>query len=140
MRRGRLLRVEPHLIRPPSSAFRFTHIHGLTWEDVRDAPPFPEIWRRLAAGLRPAVFLAAHNASFDSRVLRACCETYGMPPPPVRFLCTVKLARTVWRIFPTRLPDVCAHLGIALRHHDPGSDAEAAARIVLAAAARGWHP
>ena len=29
--------------------------------------------------------------------------------------------------------------GIPLRHHDSGSDAEACARIVLAAAAEGWR-
>ena len=33
----------------------------------------------------------------------------------------------------TRLPDVCRHLGIALNHHNALSDAEACARIVIAA-------
>jgi DNA polymerase-3 subunit epsilon len=45
----------------------------------------------------------------------------------------MQLARQTWRIYPTRLPDVCARLGLALRHHDPASDAEACARIVIAA-------
>jgi DNA polymerase-3 subunit epsilon len=45
----------------------------------------------------------------------------------------MELARQVWRIYPTRLPDVCRHLGIALNHHHAVSDAEACARIVLAA-------
>jgi DNA polymerase-3 subunit epsilon len=35
------------------------------------------------------------------------------------------------------LPDVCRRLGIGLIHHDPGSDAEACARIVIAAASPG---
>ena len=34
---------------------------------------------------------------------------------------------------PAKLPDVCAYLGLPLRHHDPLSDAEASARIVIAA-------
>ncbi len=140
VRQGRLAAVERHLIRPPTPEFRFTHIHGLTWESVRDAPTFAEIWRIAGRRLRTAQFLAAHNASFDRGVLDACCRSYRLQPPPLPFLRTVKLARSVWGIYPTRLPDVCEHLGIPLRHHDPGSDAEACARIVLAATARGWRP
>jgi DNA polymerase-3 subunit epsilon len=45
----------------------------------------------------------------------------------------VRLARRVWGIYPTRLSDVCRRLGIPLRHHDAASDAEACARIVIAA-------
>jgi len=57
----------------------------------------------------------------------------------VGFVCTVRLARRVWNLHPARLPDVCRHLGIPLRHHDPLSDATACAKIVLAARAQG-HP
>ena len=41
--------------------------------------------------------------------------------------------RRLGPVYPTKLPDVCRRLGIALRHHDALSDAEACARIVLAA-------
>ena len=46
-------------------------------------------------------------------------------------------ARRTWGLPRNRLPDVCAHLGIALEHHDPLSDAEACARIAIAARAEG---
>jgi DNA polymerase-3 subunit epsilon len=49
----------------------------------------------------------------------------------------MRLARQAWNVRPTTLPDVCRHLGIRLRHHDPLSDAEACAKIVLAARADG---
>jgi DNA polymerase-3 subunit epsilon len=45
----------------------------------------------------------------------------------------VKLARQTWRLYPTKLPNVCNYLGIPLDHHNAASDAEACARIVLAA-------
>lgn len=122
-----------YLIRPPRPRFCFTHIHGLTWEDVADQPTFGELWPRLLPLLEGAEFLAAHNAGFDRAVLRSCCETYGLLPPPLPFRCTMELARRVWRIYPTKLPDVCQQLGIALNHHHAASDAEACARIVLAA-------
>jgi DNA polymerase-3 subunit epsilon len=127
------------LIRPPSREFLFTHIHGLSWNDVKDAQSFDVVWAGLARELAGAAFLAAHNAPFDKGVLSACCETYGLAAPQLPFVCTVRLARAQWAIRPTRLPDVCNYLGIELRHHQADSDAEACARIVMAAQAGGWR-
>ena len=130
---GRITERLVRLIRPPQREFLFTHIHGITWRQVADQPTFGELWPSLAALLPGARFLAAHNAPFDRGVLEACCRTYGFSPPPLPFLCTVQLARKIWNLRPTKLPHVCRHLGIPLRHHDAASDAEACARIVLAA-------
>ena len=138
-RDGRLAGSWSSPIRPPTSLFTFTHIHNLAWEDVREAPSFSEIWPELDRWLRGADFVAAHNAPFDRGVLTACCRRYGLERPRVPFECTVQIARAQWNIRPTKLPDVCRHLGIPLRHHDPASDAEACARIVLAAEAAGWR-
>jgi DNA polymerase-3 subunit epsilon len=137
---GEIVTLDRYLIRPPSRDFCFTYIHGLTWEDVRDAPTFSQVWAAVARKLRPVKFLAAHNASFDQGVLDACCQTWGLRQPELPFVCTVSLARAVWQIYPTTLPDVCRHLRIPLKHHEAGSDAEACARIVLNAFERGWQP
>ena len=111
----------------------FTHIHGITWDMVRDAPPFAELWPQLNDWLRGVQFLAAHNASFDRGVLEACCRSSGLELPKIPFRCTVRMARETFRIYPTRLECVCEALGIPLVHHQAESDAEACARIVLAA-------
>ena len=140
VRAGQIAALESHLLRPPTSNFYFTHIHGLTWEDVHDAPTFAEVWTGLSAILADIDFFAAHNAAFDRSVLDASCRSYGLSAPPQPFVCTVDLARAVWNIRPTKLPDVCRRLRIQLDHHDAASDAEACARIVLAAAKRGWQP
>lgn len=137
---NRIVHRAYHLIRPPSRDFAFTHIHGLSWAEVRNAPTFAELWPALRDQLRAVNFIAAHNASFDRRVLISCCECYGLPHVSHRFVCTVQVARAVWRIYPTKLPDICRHLRIPLRHHKADSDAEACARIVMAAAAAGWTP
>jgi len=136
---GDIVRREHHLIRPPDREFTFTHIHGLTWRDVQDAPTFSELWPVIQDAVSGAEFLAAHNASFDRRVLDACCRTHRLTRPAHPFVCTVRLARAVWRVFPTRLPDVCRHLAIPLDHHQADSDAEACARIVIAARKAGWQ-
>lgn len=132
---GRIVRSESRLIRPPRREFAFTHVHGIRWDDVASAPTFGPVWRDLVPLIEGAEFLAAHNAPFDRAVLRAGCASAGIVPPDLPFRCTVRIARAAWRLFPTRLPDVCRFLGIELRHHDARSDAEACARIVLAAQA-----
>jgi DNA polymerase-3 subunit epsilon len=122
------------LIRPPRSRFLFTHIHGLTWEDVAGEPTFGEVWPDLVPLLKGAACFVAHNAPFDRSVLNACCAAAGTRAPALPFRCTMRIARERWGIFPTKLSDVCRELGIALRHHDAASDAEACARIMIAAA------
>jgi DNA polymerase III subunit epsilon len=120
-------------IKPPRSRVLFTSIHGITWDMVKDAPRFADAWPKLAPLLDGASFLAAHNMSFDRRVLSACCAAAGLHVPIQPFLCTVQLARQRWGLKPNDLPSVCRRLGIGLIHHDAGSDAEACARIVIAA-------
>jgi len=136
-----LVRVENHqivhrtysLIKPPRRRFVFTYLHGITWEDVARQPTFAKFWPTITPLLEGIDFLAAHNASFDRSVLQRCCETAGIRPPKTPFQCTVRLARQTWNIYPTKLNNVCDHLGITLKHHHAASDAEACALIVIAA-------
>lgn len=121
------------LIRPPRREFVFTYLHGITWGMVRNAPTFAQLWPQLNRWLRGVRFLAAHNATFDRGVLETCCRISGLEFPDIPFECTVRMARDVFGIYPTRLDCVCDALGIPLIHHQADSDAEACARIVLAA-------
>lgn len=130
---GAIVARMTRLIRPPRSGFLFTGIHGITWAHVRDEPTFGQVWPALAPMLDGAEFLAAHNAPFDRGVINACCVAHGLAAPAHPFVDTVKVARDAWNLRPTKLPDVCSYLKIALKHHDPASDAEACARIVIAA-------
>jgi DNA polymerase-3 subunit epsilon len=133
----RVVHKEVVLIRPPRPRIVFSYIHGITWAKVADAPVFADVWPRLVPLLDGAAALAAHNAPFDRRVLSACCAAAGRAVPEVPWVCTVQVARRTWRLAPNDLPSVCRRLGIGLIHHDPGSDAEACARIVLAASGAG---
>jgi DNA polymerase III subunit epsilon len=121
------------LIRPPRQLFQFTYIHGIRWADVAREPTFGPVWKDVCSLLEGAAFLAAHNASFDRSVLNACCSRAGIDPPSLPFECTVRWARQAWDLRPTNLPAVCSYLGLPLRHHDAASDAEACARIMVAA-------
>ena len=132
-RGGRILDRQYYLIRPPRKQFFFSYIHGITWEHVKDKPTFAELWPRIEKTLNDADYLAAHNASFDKRVLGACCAAAGVAPCNRPFVCTVAVARQTWNIRPTKLNNVCDFLKIELNHHEALSDAEACARILIAA-------
>ncbi|WP_431190032.1 3'-5' exonuclease [Desulfurivibrio dismutans] len=137
---GKIVRRFYELIRPPSTRFTFTHIHGLSWHDVRQAPVFGQVWPGIAEELTTVDFLAAHNASFDRGVLGACCTEHELQLPAPPFVCTMQLARNQWNMRPTKLSDVCRNLQIPLNHHHAASDAEACARIVMSALDQGWRP
>ena len=125
------------LIRPPRKEFVFTYIHGIRWSDVASMPNFEGHWPEILTILKEVSYLAAHNAAFDRNVMAACCRQAGVQELNHPYLCTVRLARKVWCLRPAKLPDVCRHLRIPLKHHDAASDALACANIVLAAMRNG---
>jgi len=136
---NRIIRSDHFYIRPPTRDFPLTWIHGITWSDVREAPKFKHLWPTLKEYLQESDFVAAHNASFDRSVLTSCCQAAGLRIPSVNFVCTMKLARNYLDLDPADLPNVCRSLGIRLHHHEAQSDAEACARIVIAAQRAGWR-
>jgi DNA polymerase-3 subunit epsilon len=126
------------LIRPPVLYIRpeFTDIHGLTVEDVRDAPVFAAVWD----SLRPFIDdlpLAAHNAAFDMGVLRAALEWYELPIPPLAYFCSLKLSRSAWSELKSHaLTSLGEHFGITYDAHNALEDAQTCGTIVCRAAER----
>jgi DNA polymerase-3 subunit epsilon len=126
------------LIRPPVLYIRpnFTEIHGLTVDDVRDAPAFADIWDTALLPFIGDMPLAAHNASFDMGVLRAVLEWHGLPVPRLRYFCTLMLSRKVWPgLHSHSLPNLGAHFGIRYEAHHALDDARTCGDIACLAAA-----
>lgn len=119
------------LIRPPRKRFYFTHIHGITWAQVAASPTFPDVWPEISDFLANATHLAAHNAPFDRGVLEACCAVADIAPPRLPYICTLKESRRLLRLPSHSLDSLCRHFQIALSHHHAGSDAQAAAQLLL---------
>lgn len=128
---GKILAKKTFLIKPPYEYFEFSYIHGISWNDVKKKPTFKELWHKIEGYFDGIDFAVAHNAAFDKRVLESCCSTYALTIPDVEFRCTVRLARSVLKIRPANLANVCRELFIPLDHHEAGSDAEACANIML---------
>jgi len=125
------------LIRPPELYIRpdFTAIHGLTVEDVKDAPSFAELWE---TGIYPFIDnlpLAAHNAGFDMGVLLAAIEWYDLPFPELQYFCSLKIARRTWPSLRSHaLTALADTFGIVYNAHNALDDAETCGKIILMAA------
>lgn len=129
---GRIIDQADYFIKPPSRWFVFTDLHGISYDDVRFSPRFDELFPEIRKYFEDTEFLVAHNASFDKSVLSAVCNRYGIVVPNKPFLCTMQLARRIYNIYPTKLPNVCDRLGIPFNnHHDAMADTIACAQIML---------
>jgi DNA polymerase-3 subunit epsilon len=125
------------LLRPPQLYIRpdFTSIHGITVEDVEDAPRFNEIWESRILPFIERLPLCAHNAGFDMKVLAATLEYYGLPKPELHYFDTLKLARKTWPGLESHaLPALAEYFGIEYAAHNALEDAETCGRIVSLAA------
>jgi DNA polymerase III subunit epsilon len=123
------------LIKPFSAYFdpACVRVHGLTWEDVRTAPTFVELWPQLKPLLSGRLILA-HNASFDLKVLKSALDAYGLPYPEASYNCTVQIAKKTWpEFYNYKLSTIAYELDISFKHHHALEDAQAAAEIMLRA-------
>ena len=125
------------LIRPPRLYIRrdFTKIHGLTVDDVKDAPRFKNLWD---SEIRPFIGdfpLAAHNASFDMGVLGAVLKWYKLPVPALSYFCTCSLSRRTWLNQKSHaLTALAEHFGIVYNAHNALDDAKTCGKLVLMSA------
>ena len=125
------------LIRPPKLYIRpeFTEIHGLTVEDVKDAPTFADLWD---SAIKPFIGdfpLAAHNAPFDMGVLWAVLEWYELEIPALTYFCTCSLARRTWPELESHaLTALAENFGIHYNAHNALDDAMTCGKLVLMSA------
>ncbi|MDL2225646.1 3'-5' exoribonuclease [Eubacteriales bacterium OttesenSCG-928-M02] len=78
--------------------YRCVRVHGIEEADVADAIDLHGAMALLREKLDGRT-IVAHNASFDTGVMKAAMEREGVEPPVVDVLCTVSAAR---RAFPGR--------------------------------------
>jgi len=140
--KGKVTRSFERLIRPPTERFSEYNfrVHGIEWAAVEKEPDFATVWSSLTPEIEGCSRFVAHNAGFDQKILKGCCERYRVEPPDADFICTMEAASSTWTLESYALPRVCQFLGIPLKHHNAKSDAEASAHILLRALADGFRP
>jgi len=125
------------LIRPPKLYIRpdFTDIHGLTVDDVKDAPTFADLWD---SAIKPFIGdfpLAAHNAPFDMGVLCTVLEWYDLETPELKYFCTCSLARRTWPNLESHaLTALAKNFGIVYNAHNALDDAMTCGKLALMSA------
>ena len=125
------------LIRPPRLYIRpdFTDIHGLTVDDVKDAPKFFELWDSAILPFIGDFPLAAHYAVFDMGVLKSVLKYYNIPVPKLPFFCSCELARRTWRKLKSHsLTSLARNFNIIYDAHNALDDAMTCGKIILLAA------
>lgn len=123
------------LIQPSDLKFsdKNTEINGITADDVKDAPLFPEIWENIEKYFQNNM-LIAHNAIFDMTVLKNCLLEYNLDIPNFDYLCSIPISTRACRgeKIGQSLKDRAAHFGIKIEnHHNSLCDAEICAKLVL---------
>lgn len=110
-----------------------TSLTGITQRMVDSAPCVSEVLPRLLEFIGEAP-LAAHNASFDEKFLRAEGELLGLTPRHSHLLCSLKLSRRLLPGLPSYgLGNLAARLGIRYsgQVHRAEADAEVSAQLLL---------
>lgn len=133
---GIVVRRAYRLIRPPEMRFSpgNVRVHGLRPRDVANATSLPEAIAEFMPELT-ATLILAHNAGFDIGVLRAGLAAHGHAVPRFRYLCTRDVAKAAWPGEESYgLAALAAKIGLAFGHHHAQEDADACARVALAAA------
>jgi DNA polymerase-3 subunit epsilon len=121
------------LICPPNLYIRpdFTEIHGLTVNDIKDAPDFSYIWKNEIKRVIGKTLLAAHNASFDMKVLKAVLEWYELPVPRLPYFCTLNLSRHAWpKLKSHALSALAKEFGIIYSAHNALDDAYTCGKLM----------
>lgn len=131
---NRLLRSETYLIRPPESVGKFhwynVKIHGIKRKSLQNERTFDQVWALIAPEFENSM-IVCHNAVFDTAVLKECLNYYHLPVPDCPYICTVQVSQKVWPdMVNHKLDTVAEDLGIALNHHEAGSDAYACGEIL----------
>lgn len=133
VRNGEIVDSFYSLIQPEPNYYNYwcSQVHGLSAEDTKDAPIFPDVWKLIEpkiAGLP----LVAHNKAFDESCLKTVFRVYQMDYPDYEFLCTCRASRKVWPEGHHNLDIIAARCGYDLKnHHHALADAEACAAIAL---------
>jgi DNA polymerase-3 subunit epsilon len=107
------------------------NIHGITEEDVKEAPTFADLYPELLEYLQNQIIV--HHMPFDKTAITRACAENDLEPLKPFWLDSAKVARRTWTNFAYKgygLSNLADYLEIEFDHHDALEDAFAAGAIV----------
>jgi DNA polymerase III epsilon subunit family exonuclease len=134
------------LIRPPGKLDPGpTHVHGITADQLTNAPTWKAVTPYLARVLSGSI-VVAHNLPFEERFLATAFAQAGSPIPAgrLRGLCTQQATRTL-NFDGQSLDHLCEETGVTLQHAhtalgDTWALAEALPQLLPNLTHQAWEP
>lgn len=112
--------------------YRNIAIHHIQPADVKSAPTFDQVWPHIQSLFTQDNLIAAHNAPFDTRVLRETLAMFNLPAPTYQAIDTVRTSRKLYPQMPNhKLNTVAQLLKITLTHHHHALDDTIACAEIL---------
>ncbi|TDW52741.1 DNA polymerase-3 subunit epsilon [Flavobacterium sp. 270] len=113
-------------VQPPGNFYwsRFTEIHGISSKQTINAPSFDQIWQIIEPYISNQNVVAHNSFGFDFPVLEKTLDHSNLPIPNYNKICTYK-------IYGSKLSNLCRQHNILLNHHDELSDAKDCAELYL---------
>jgi DNA polymerase-3 subunit epsilon len=131
---GVLQEPKSWLIQPEGNLYDSMNIwiHGITPEDTKDSPSFPEVWNEVYQYLKGKI-VVAHNTSFDMYALRDAFNNYNMEYPTFDYFCTLRIARYIIKgCYSYSLNVVLDYMNIEFEgHHRADCDSLGCAKLLL---------
>lgn len=109
-------------------------IHGITENDVKGAPTFPEVHDIIGNYLNNNVCVC--HTHFDRVSINQALEIHDLNTFNVTWIDSARVARRTWKDCAWRgygLKSVCKLIGYDFRHHDALEDAKACGQILIEA-------
>ncbi len=133
---GKIVDTAYYLIQPPANYYAKYNIevHGITPEDTKNEPFFPEIWEKIKYFFDNTL-VCAHNAFFDTTVLKTMLEHYKLEIPQFSYFDTMHLGGQFIaenEKVSKSLNSLCEHFKLPeFAHHNALADATACGGIAL---------
>jgi DNA polymerase III subunit epsilon len=111
-----------------------SHIHGISYHQVKDAPKLNQIADHLNGYLDKTITIC--HTHFDRVALQQAYDKYGLIIPDITWLDTARVARRTWSKYAWSgygLSNICKDLEYKYQSHDALEDAKAAAFVLLKA-------
>lgn len=119
----------------PQEHITNTSIHGISDNDVADAPKLNEYWSNIVSWLEDDYIVVGHNVAFDISVLSKDLERYSISFNPKIKVDTMAVAKDIYYNYNThsgdlKLNTLCDRLNICLNHHNAESDIAATKQVL----------
>jgi len=131
---GKVQPSQSWLVKPKRNLYDRCNIaiHGITPENTKNSPSFPDVWKSVYPFLKGKI-VVAHNTSFDMYALRDAFDDYKMEYPTFDYFCTLRISRYVIKgLYSYSLDKVLNYLGITFEgHHKADNDSKGCAELLV---------